>query len=573
MLNDFLAAANGLLWHNAVLFIVLGTGILFTLWSRLIQFRALTHGFRVIRGKYDDAGDPGAINHFQALAAALSATVGLGNIGGVALAISLGGPGAVFWMWVVGFFGMALKATEVTLAMLYRNVDDPDNPHGGTMWVVTKAMARQLPGAAWLGLAVGSLFCVTLLIMVITGGNMFQAWNVGNITETYFGIPSAVCGVILAILVGLVIVGGIRRIGEVAGFLVPFMLLVYFLAAAWILAVNWQAVPDMFALIFRSAFSPTEASGAFIGGTVGYAFLFGMKRAIFSNEAGQGTSPIAHSAAKTREPVREGIVAGLEPFVDTIVVCTLTALVIIVTGVWQRPAEAQLPADAVVIQDGAGQWTLPAQPAPARNGTPWAGGEQVFTIVAAHPNPQTGNDLHRITGTVLPSASGGFDISWGSLASPAQPRLANHGIYVSYVGAALTARAFDSALPGLGTWIVTLAVWLFALSTMISYSYYAEQGVVFLAGNRWVMPFKVVYLGLAVVATMGFFSTDAELDNLSGFGTGVMLFVNIPVLWWLGHQAMKAYRDYVVRLDSGQMGPGHSPPSLEELLTGKDVRR
>ncbi|MDQ1302265.1 MAG: alanine or glycine:cation symporter, family, partial [Pseudomonadota bacterium] len=281
-MNGFLEAANAILWHDAVLFLVLGTGIVFTLWTRFSQFRSLTHGLHVLRGRYDNPADPGAINHFQALSAALSATVGLGNIGGVAIAISLGGPGAVFWMWVVGFFGMALKTVEVTLAMIYRNISDPDNPHGGTMWVISKALSE---GPGWqqkLGKLIGSLFCLTLLVMVVTGGNMFQAWNVGNMTELYFGVPDIVAGIALAIIVGLVILGGIHRIGRVAAALVPFMVTIYFAAAIYVLIVNAGEIPAMFGLIFRSAFSGTEASGAFIGGTVGYAFLYGMKRAIFS---------------------------------------------------------------------------------------------------------------------------------------------------------------------------------------------------------------------------------------------------------------------------------------------------
>jgi len=552
--DHFLAAANGVLWHNAVLFLVLGTGILFTVWSRFCQFRALTHGVAVTRGRYDHAGDPGAISHFQALSAALSATVGLGNIGGVAIAISLGGPGAVFWMWVVGFFGMALKTTEVTLAMLYRNTDDPANPHGGTMWVISKALARRGPGAGRLGQAIGVLFCLTLLVMVITGGNMFQAWNVGNITEAYFGVPSLVSGLVLAVLVGLVIIGGIHRIGVVAGTLVPFMIIVYFLAACYVLAVHWQDIPAMFALIFRGAFSPIEAGGAFLGGTLGAAFMFGMKRAIFSNEAGQGTSPIAHSAARTNEPVREGVVAGLEPFIDTIVVCTLTALVIIITGTWNRPPEATLPAGLAPELAADGQWTLPPVPAPARNGRGWAGGEGVFVVVAGDANDRTGTNLHRLPGQVA-LENGSPVIRWGSVAAVDQPRLRDGGVHVGYVGATLTAVAFDSVLPGLGPWIVTLAVWLFALSTMISYSYYAEQGVYFLGGGRWLKPFKYLYCTLAVVSTLGFLKTDAQLDNLSGLGTGLMLFVNIPVMWFLGREAMTAYRDYMRRLDAGGMPP------------------
>ncbi len=335
-LNDVMATMNNILWHNVVLFVLLGTGIVLTIWSRFSQGVALTHGWKVIRGHYDDPDDPGAINHFQALSAALSATVGLGNIGGVALAIALGGPGAVFWMWVVGFFGMSIKLTEVTLSMLYRNTDDPDNPHGGPMWVVSKGLPRLNPSLKGLARFIGVVFCITLLVSTITGGNMFQAWNVGEITQEYFGIPSVASGIILALIVAAVILGGIKRIGAVAGRLVPFMVALYLLAGTYVLAVNIDLMLPMLKLIVTSAFSGSEASGAFIGGTMGYAFLFGMKRALFSNEAGQGSSPIAHSAAKTDEPVREGIVAGLEPFIDTLIVCTFTALVILSTGVWNR---------------------------------------------------------------------------------------------------------------------------------------------------------------------------------------------------------------------------------------------
>ncbi len=334
----------------------------------------------------------------------------------------------------------------------------------------------------------------------------------------------------------------------------PLMIGIYFLGAIYVLAVHASDIPAMIALIFRSAFSPAEASGAFIGGTMGYAFLYGMKRAIFSNEAGQGTSPIAHSAAKTNEPVREGVVAGLEPFIDTIVVCTLTALVIVVTGTWNRPAEASLGTEVRPVLVSPGVWTLPEQAAPARVAGDWAGTEAIFAVVRGDPNPQSGNDLHKLTGSVVLVDSGPV-LRWNTLASRLEPDLKDGGVYVVYVGATLTAVAFDSVLPGLGRWIVTLTVWLFALSTMISYSYYAEQGVVFLGGQRWLTPFKLLYCSLAVVSTLGFLKTDAQLDNLSGLGTGLMLFVNIPVMWFLGRRAMNAYGDYMRRLDAGEMAP------------------
>ncbi|MCH8248485.1 MAG: sodium:alanine symporter family protein [Proteobacteria bacterium] len=564
--SAFLAALNGILWHEYVLYAIVGTGILFTVWSGFCQYRALTHGPRVLRGVYDDPNDPGAINHFQALSAALSATVGLGNIGGVALAISLGGPGAVFWMWVIGLLGMAIKLTEVTLSMLYRNTDDPDNPHGGPMWVAHKALERK--GLGRLGRTIGVIFCVTLLVSTATGGNMFQAWNVGELTQEYFSIPSWITGIVLAVIVGTVIIGGIKRIGKVAATLVPFMVILYLGAGFYVLAVNIGEIPGIFALIVKSAFAPTEATGAFIGGSAASAFLFGLKRAAFSNEAGQGSSPIAHSAAKTDEPAREGIVAGLEPFIDTIIVCTFTALIILSTGVWNRAPDVPLDALPVAAQTDAG-WQFSQTVAP---GDDWLDDDRVMLVVEAHANETTGHSLHRVEG-VLAAADSGYVVNWVPLASPAQPRAVGDGMYHTYVGATLTAKAFDSVSPGLGKWLVSIAAWLFAVSTMISWSYYGEQGMVYLAGEKSVLGYKIVYCLLIIIATLGFIKTDADLDNMTGVGTAVMLFANIPIMWFFGYQAMKSYKDYVSRLKSGRMGPDHPPPSLDDLLSGRDVRK
>ena len=561
-----LATLNSFLWHEYVLYAIVATGIVFTFWSGFCQYQALTHGPAVLRGVYDDPNDPGAINHFQALSAALSATVGLGNIGGVALAISLGGPGAVFWMWVIGLLGMSIKLTEVTLSMLYRNTDDPDNPHGGPMWVAHKALKKK--GMAGLGRTVGVIFCVCLLVSTATGGNMFQAWNVGELTEEYFNIPSWISGIVLAIMVGSVILGGIKRIGKVAATLVPFMVVLYLGAGFYVLALNIGAIPDIFVLIVKSAFAPTDATGAFIGGTAASAFLFGLKRAAFSNEAGQGSSPIAHSAAKTDEPAREGIVAGLEPFIDTIVVCTFTALIILSSGIWNRAPDVPLAVLPTAVETEAG-WQFAQTDAPGEN---WVSDDRVMLIVEGDPNATTGNALHRLEGVVTESGEN-FVINWALINSNDMPVATGDGMYRTYIGATLTAKAFDRVSPGLGKWLVSVAAWLFALSTMISWSYYGEQGMVYLAGDKSVLAYKVVYCLLIVVATLGFIKTDADLDNMTGVGTAVMLFANIPICWFFGHQAMKAYKDYVARLKSGRMGPGHPPPHLDDLLSGRDVQK
>ncbi len=575
-MDSFSAAISGIndfLYQDTFLFVLLGTGILFTVWSGFAQYRALTHGTAVLRGLYDDKNDPGAINHFQALSAALSATVGLGNIGGVALAVALGGPGAVFWMWMVGILGMSIKLTEVTLSMLYRNTDDKDNPHGGPMWVVSKGLKEINPKYAGLGKLIGWFFCITLLVYTITGGAMFQAWNVGDITQEYFHIPSWVAGIVLAIIVWMVIIGGIKRIGQVAGSLVPIMVVLYLLGGIAVLASNYEVIPEMLKLIVVSAFSPQEASGAFIGGTMGYAIMIGMKRALFSSEAGAGSSPIAHSAAKTDEPVREGVVAGLEPFIDTIVVCTFTALVILSSGLWERSSEAfyEEPPRVVPVET-IGYYSLETKAVPERVEGSWREGENVFMILRGDFNKDSGNNLHRIDGQVMADGEGGQVIEWSTLQMSSAPRLQDNGVYATYPGATLTAKAFDSAYPGLGKWLVTFASWLFAISTMISWSYYGEQGIVYMFGNRAVKTYKYLFCLLVFVATLGFIKTPQDLDNFSSLGVGVMLWVNVPIMLFFGHKAMKAYKKYINELKSGQMERNPNAPSFwKDVLTGRDV--
>lgn len=616
--NDFINTINGILFSDYTVYALLITGLLFTIWSGFGQFRALTHGVSVVRGKYDDKNDPGAINHFQALSAALSATVGLGNIAGVAVAVALGGPGAIFWMWIIGILGMALKMTEVTQSMLYRNTNDPENPHGGPMFVVKKGFAEW--GLAPIGAIIGGIFVVTLIISAITGGNMFQAWNVADITFTYFGVPQVVTGIILTVLVGTVIIGGIKRIGAVAGRIVPFMCIIYVLAAGYVLLVNAGAIPSMLALIVKSGLPPflggesANPEGAFLGGTFAYAAMWGVKRALFSSEAGQGSSPIAHSAAKTDEPVREGIVAGLEPFIDTIVVCTLTALVILSSGAYNRDAESTL-ADATSVQivqatDDAGEviadtWTLTTPPLPAMTsdakkirrageGTAgWREGETIFVVLAADENTDTGRDLRKMTASVSKNDDDQWIASWGTLESVMKPHFRENedgsfdlGLYGDYAGASMTAYAFDRVTPGLGKWLVSIAAWLFALSTMISWSYYGEQGVYYFFGsmgertaNAAILLYKLIYCLLILVTTLlamswggkpAMIGTDTELDMWTTLGLGVMLVANIPIMLLFGAKSMKAYHGYIGKLKRGELHP-HAAPSVTDVVEGKDV--
>ncbi len=596
---------------------------------------------------------------------ALSATVGLGNIAGVGLAVALGGPGAVFWMWVIGILGMAIKMTEVTQSMLFRNTTDPKNPHGGPMFVAKYGFEKA--GLPMVGSIVGGLFVITLLVSAITGGNMFQAWNVAETTTTYFGSVEYVTrinvGIALAVITGIVIIGGIRWIGKVASIIVPFMCVVYLIAALYVLAVNIMDVPGMLWLIVKLGIGidqTADPSGAFLGGTFGYALMFGVKRALFSSESGQGSAPIAHAAAKTDEPVREGIVAGLEPLIDTLVVCTITALVILATGAWNRGPEASFASSGDIevvavdkvgggankdqpdgVQDttdgGTPIWTLstpnglPAKSDEARhtdaiadNAYDYRPGENFFVVVDADDDADTGRSFRRIEGslpkikkderatleaagrdagitrpdnsvaaTTLPTtgpaiaAAGGTTSfgtpQWSTLASEKKPTLivpegeegVVAGLYGNYKGSTLTAHAFDRVHPEFGKYLITLAVWLFAISTIISWSYYGEQGMVFLTGwlseggsKTAILIYKLVYCGIIVVTCIeadGWLDTDANLDMWTTLGLGVMLVVNIPLMWLFGMSAMRAYHDYIGRFTSGPMHDeiGHEDDSID----------
>jgi AGCS family alanine or glycine:cation symporter len=431
-----------------------------------------------------------------------------------------------------------------------------------------------------------------VLISTITGGNMFQAWNVAKITKTYApSVPEIVCGIVMTLTVGAVIIGGIKRIGSVTGRLVPFMCGVYLLGALVVLALKIDQIPAMLMLIVKSGLpewlggTSANPEGAFLGGTFGYAFLWGMKRALFSNEAGQGSAPMAHAAAKTDEPVREGVVAGLEPFIDTLVVCTITALVVISTGAWNRSAAATFPEvpNMVAATDPSGspvvgEWvpsftSLPAKPAEeARVSNVWRENDGLFILVKSEVQASTGRDLHKVLGTVRRGEGDSLVIAWQPFKSTTAPQVAGPEIHLNLPGSSLAGYAFDRAVPGLGMWVVTLAAWLFAVSTIISWSYYGEQACMFLFGNRSIVAYKLIYCLAILLSTIpGLVETDAELDSFTALGTGVMLWANIPIMLIFGPVAMRAYRDYIRRLDAGQM-KGHALPPITDVVEGRDVR-
>ncbi|WP_418513678.1 alanine/glycine:cation symporter family protein [Corallibacter sp.] len=334
-LNQLIADFASMAWGLPLLILLVGGGLYLLVLSRFLPFRFFGHAIQVLRGKYDNPDDPGDISHFQALTTALSSTIGMGNIAGVAVAIAIGGPGAVFWMWVSAIIGMSTKFFTSALAIMYRGKDSNGELQGGPMYFITEGL-----GKSWKPLA--AFFSVCGLVGAL------PVFNVNQLTQAINDIllvPNGVTvgfttnltiGISLVIITGIVILGGLNRISKTASKLVPSMVLLYFVLVVIILLVNIQEVPKYFTLIFTDAFAAKNYTGdAFLGGMVGGLILLGIRRGAFSNEAGIGTAPMAHGAAKTTEPVREGLVAMLGPFIDTIVICTLTALAILVTGVWQ----------------------------------------------------------------------------------------------------------------------------------------------------------------------------------------------------------------------------------------------
>ncbi len=338
-LDNSIAQFSSFIWGLPLLCLLIGGGVFLLFYSRFLPFRYLGHAIKVLRGKYDDPNDPGQINHFQALTTALSATVGMGNIAGVAVAITIGGPGAVFWMWISAVVGMATKFFTGTLAIMYRGKDSDGETQGGPMYFIIEGMGR-----TWRPLAV--FFSVAGLIGALPVFNVNQLTQaINDILLVPQGIETGLIsnlgiGIVLVIITSFVILGGLNRISKTATRLVPTMVVLYFLAVLIILGAHIDVVPRYLGLIFTDAFAAENFKGEPIfGGILGALIVLGIKRGAFSNEAGIGTAPMAHGAAKTTQPVREGLVAMLGPAIDTLIVCTLTALAILVTGVWQTSGD------------------------------------------------------------------------------------------------------------------------------------------------------------------------------------------------------------------------------------------
>ena len=495
-LSSFLITLDGFL-GSAQYFpiLLLGVGIFFTVYLGFPQVRYFRHAWRILAGRYDDKDAPGDTTHFQALATALSGTVGTGNIGGVALALHVGGPAALFWMWATALFGMTTKFVEVLVSYKYRVVDEEGHMAGGPMYYMDRGMNMR-----WLAV----LFAVACVATSFGTGSMPQANNIAQAMVATFGISPYLTGGVLALALGLVIIGGIKRIAAVTSKLVPFMAAAYGIGALAVIISNLELVGPAFLSVFRDAFSGSAAAGGFLGASFAYAFNRGVNRGLFSNEAGQGSAPIAHASARGREPVSEGFVAILEPFIDTILICTLTGLVILSSGVWNEkfPNDFQ-DSDTIIL---AGDLTdsdaqhvtalsafLTDQPSSVQrySGTiEVQNGEAThegFTIlharsVAENVTYHIGQN-RRFTGEVM--------VRDGNIAEPDVYLRGDSLIH----SAALTVEAFNrSFLGGIGPYIVALGLMLFAFSTALAWSYYGDRSMTFLFGTKSIMPYRLVYV-------------------------------------------------------------------------------
>lgn len=490
-------------------YVLLGVGIFFTLYLGFPQLRYFKHALKVVSGKFDKKGCEGDTTHFQALATALSGTVGTGNIGGVALAIFLGGPAALFWMWITAFLGMTTKFVEVTLSHKYRVKTADGTMAGGPMYYMDRRLNMK-----WLAV----IFAIATIISSFGTGNMPQINNIAQSMQASFGLEPMLVGGLLAIVLALVIIGGISRIAAFTSRIVPFMAIVYIIGSLSVILYNVDQIVPSFVAVFADAFTGSAATGGFLGATFAYAFNRGVNRGLFSNEAGQGSAPIAHASAKTDKPVAEGMVSILEPFIDTIIICTLTGLVILSSGAWNQKYENvfartdidiiaghysdQNAADREALyhyinntdENRIEKYTGDIQ---VRDGRPVSND---FTILHAR---SVAENVRFIVAGEDPY-SGTLHVEHGQLRKQDIVIVGDSLLH----SAALTVKAFSMGFLGqAGEYIVPISLMLFAFSTAIAWSYYGDRAVVYLFGQRGVMPYRILYVAGFFVASF----TDTTL--------------------------------------------------------------
>ena len=549
--TDFFELLDGYLGSAAYFPIaLLGVGVFFTLYLGFPQVRFFKHGWKVLMGKYAKDDDPGDTSHFQALSTALSGTVGTGNIGGVAFAIYLGGPAALFWMWATAFVGMTTKFVEVSISHKYRKEDEQGFMAGGPMYYMEHGLNMK-----WLAV----FFAIATVISSFGSGNMPQANNMASGIETSFAVPSYVTGAILALLLGFVIIGGIQRIAKVASTLVPFMAALYTVGAIAVLITHYENVIPSFIQVFQTAFTGSAAAGGFLGASFAYAFNRGVNRGLYSNEAGQGSAPIAHASARTKEPVAEGMVSILEPFIDTLIICTLTGLVILSSGVWSTKYETEFsPFDTEIVMgsysDNNSQHVkllsqhLDLSPPDNDPVRAYSGPVDVtegtldLTNITVIHNRSISEDVKVLRGGAL--YTGTVVIENGALNDPNLSLSGNSLLH----SVPLTAQAFRSSFLGQwGEYLVTVGLVLFAFSTALAWSYYGDRAVTYLVGSNWVMPYRLLYVSGFFLATV----VDTSLIWLiSAITVALMTLPNLIGILLKAQEIKRMTREYWSRVKS-----------------------
>jgi AGCS family alanine or glycine:cation symporter len=530
-------------------YVLLGTGLFFTIYLKFPQVRYFKHAWKVVTGKYDKADAPGDTSHFRALTTALSGTVGTGNIGGVAFALFLGGPAALFWMWATAFFGMTTKFVEVTLSHKYRDKTPDGTMAGGPMYYMDKRLNMK-----WLAVA----FAIATVISSFGTGNLPQSNSIATSIEATFGFDPLIVGSILGVLLALVILGGITRIAAVTSKIVPLMALIYIVGAFTVIFANLENVGPAFVSVFSDVFTGSAATGGFLGATIAYAFNRGVNRGLFSNEAGQGSAPIAHAAAKTDEPVAEGMVSILEPFIDTILICTITGLVILSSGVWKDKHMNTFDRTDMFIL--AGDY-VESNPADKQTLYSYINNIEGHGVSEFNGEIQVVNGKSVSTGFTIFNARsfadnvvfslGDADDNYTGTLKVVDGNLVKDNIIVrgeSLIhSASLTALAFTKGFFGeSGKYIVSIGLLLFAFSTAIAWSYYGDRAMTYLFGPRSVMPYRVVYVAGFIWAAV---SDTTLVWTLSAVAIVVMTLPNLFGILLLRKEMKDSVAEYWVKFN------------------------
>lgn len=535
-------------------FLLLGTGLFFTIYLRFPQIRYFKHAIKIVKGKFDKKGDTGDTSHFQALTTALSGTVGTGNIAGVAFAIYLGGPAALFWMLVTALLGMTTKFVEVTLSHKYRETAEDGSISGGPMYYMKNANFKlfgKKQNLKWLAI----IFAIATVFSSFGTGNLPQINSIANSMQSTFGLKTYITGAVLAVLLAFVIIGGIKRIAKVTEKLVPGMALIYFIGALAVIFYNYEHIIPSFISIFADVFTGTAAMGGFLGASFSYAFNRGVNRGLFSNEAGQGSAPIAHAAARTQQPVSEGMVAILEPFIDTIIICSLTGLVLLSSGVWYEKHENIFQQADMVILDkkisdkkDKGKTILYNHIA----------GKDTIPLFSGELKVKEGEIKKRVSIIHARSLAEDVKVYYDNklftgkiIIADGKVKSKNNGIETELIefkgkslvhSAPLTAIAFKKGFFGdFGQFIVSIGLLLFAFSTAISWSYYGGRAITFLFGTKGVLYYRIVYV-------IGFFIASFVDTTIVWIFSGITIaFMTIPNLigiFWLRKEMKSTIKNY-----------------------------